>query len=283
MVSKEIQSRIRALELKTKKVLAGALVGDHQTSIKGSGFEFDQIRPYEQGDDVRFIDWRSSAKVNKLLFKQYLEDKNRNITICLDVSSSGHYSSDLLDKQEIMNQIAGALALIAEFAQDRVSLILFSDKVELHVQKGAGPMHIKKIISSIFEFDGNKRLQTNLNAPLEHIIKHDFKEGVIFLVSDFIDQHDYLRNLSIISRKCEVIAIKCNDKFEAGLPKTAIFKVKDIETGEQMYLNTKNVSALDANQRLKTLKKKGIGTLEIATDEDFVVKMVKFFRKRMMY
>lgn len=284
MMLPAIHKKIKLLELKTRKILRGSLLGDHATKLKGSGLEFDQIRPYEQGDDVRFIDWKSSAKANKLLVKQYLEDRNRDVVICVDVSSSALYSSSALSKQDVMNEIASVIAFIAEYAKDRVSLVLFSDTVELVVPKGSGSLHTHRIVNQLFEHAITPYTKSDINAALSHIIAHDFKESIVFIISDFIVQKDFSNAMKLIHKRCEVIAIQCRDVLEyKQFPSVGIVHMKDIETQEYITVNTHGLQNKPLDDFSSFFKKNNIEFLHLSLDEDYITKFIVFLKKRMMY
>lgn len=288
MISSEVRKKIKQIQIKTKRVLNGLLVGDYSTARKGSGFEFDQIRPYEQGDDVRFIDWKGSARSNKLLFKQYLEDRNRNLVICLDVSSSLLFSSVKSSKIEILAQIAAILGVVGESSKDRISLMLFSDKVEKFIDFGVGSVHLQKIINTIFEFKIEKNVSTDINAALQHIIKFNLNNSIIFLVSDFISDKSFEKNLKIVSQRSDLVAVRCLDKVEKKLPNVGILNLVDLEDGSNLtlktdsnYLNKIQKSFID--EQNKILKKARIDILDLDVKADFVPEVVKFFKRRLMY
>src|SRR5665647_3240289 len=146
MISSEILKKIKQIEIYTQRLLTGSLVGDSRSAIKGQGLEFDQLREYQMGDDVRFIDWSSSARMDKLLVKQYIEERNRTVLLAVDVSASTFFSSDQELKNESMAQIASVLALVADYGKDHVGLILFSDEIEEFVPPSAGRMHVRLIM-----------------------------------------------------------------------------------------------------------------------------------------
>src|SRR5579862_8407903 len=143
MLSPEIIKKIRQIEIATRRLLTGSLVGDSRSAVKGEGFEFDQIRDYQMGDDVRAIDWNSSARMDKLLVKQYIQERNRTVILAVDVSASTLFSSDDALKSDIIAQLASVLALVADYGKDTVSLLLFSDEIELFIPAGRGRQHVR--------------------------------------------------------------------------------------------------------------------------------------------
>lgn len=288
MISNEIRKKIRQIQIKTRRALSGALIGDYTTARKGSGFEFDQIRPYEPGDDVRFIDWKGSARSNKLLFKQYLEERNRNIIICADVSSSSMFSSSDQLKMDIIGQIAAVIGVVSEYGKDRTSLVLFSDKIEKFIAPGVGSSHLQQIINSIFNFKLEKNVSTDINVVLERIFKLHLENSVIFLISDFITEKSFEKNLKILSKKSDIIAIRCLDLMEKKFPAVGILNLVDLETGKKLTLKSsdKSISNIQKSfieEQNKILKKGKVDILDLDLKIDFIPILVKFFKKRLMY
>lgn len=287
MLSPEIIKKIRQIEIHTKRLLSGALIGDYNSARKGLGFEFDQIREYQMGDDVRFIDWNSTAKANKLLVKQYIEERNRTVVIAVDVSSSSFFSSVKLAKFDVMAQVAAVLALVADYGKDHASLVLFSDEVELVVPPKTGKKHIHQIMKCLFEHKSEKK-KTNLAAVLKTLATMRSKDAIVFLISDFIDQ-DFECSLQVVAKKYDLVAIRCLDTNEQVFPNVGFLAIDDIETGQRLSLDTRRKSKVGAFLRKRLLdqstlfKKCGIDHLEIAPGKPFFGDIIRFFRRRMMY
>ncbi len=289
MISNEIKKKIHFLQLKTKKMLSGSLVGDYSTAQKGSGFEFDQIRAYEQGDDVRFIDWKSSARSMNLLVKQYLEERNRTILIAFDISSSTLFSSgNAALKYEWMAQIAAVIALIADYGKDKTSLVFFSDKIEDVIELGCGPVHVQRLMHRLFSCEVMNNKKTDLAVVFDYIAQSSKQRAVLFIVSDFIDLHNYERALRMATQRNEIIAIRCLDSTECAMPNVGILAMEDIETGERITIDTGSKywqpwhqTRLRAQEQL--LKKYNIDLLQISPQQDFFPAVVNFFKQRMMY
>lgn len=179
MLSPEIITKIRQIEIHTRRLLSGMMVGDFNSAKKGSGFEFDQIRDYHMGDDVRFIDWKSTARSNKLLVKQYIEERNRTVVIVVDVSSSSLFSSVGAMKYDVMSHVAAVLALVADYGKDHASLVLFSDDVELVIPPRSGRKHIHTIMKHLFSLRVEHK-KTNLGAVLKYLAGLPSKDAVVF-------------------------------------------------------------------------------------------------------
>lgn len=278
MISSKIRLHIKALELRTRKILRGFSSGENYSGLRGSGYEFDQIRPYEQGDDLRFIDWKSSARSNKFLCKQYFDDKNRDVVICVDVSSSIKYSTSVNDKQFVINQIASVLALVCEHARDTVTLILFSDKIDLILFRDSGVNHTARIIETLFSFEIKDNTRTDFKNLFKYLDKNGFKNSFVLLISDFISKDINQKDLNSLSLFNQVVAIQCLDKMERSFEDVGLLNLKDIETGESLFLNTKNIS----NSFYINFKKSGIPHLVLDLDRDFLPPLISFFNKNMV-
>ena len=288
MVSKDIRKRIRQIEIHTKRLLSGSLVGQSSSAVKGSGFEFDQIREYQQGDDVRFIDWKSSARMDKLMLRQYIEERSRCIILAVDVSVSSFFGSSKKTKHQVMCELAGALALAGDHAKDRVSLLLFSDVAELFIPPNTGQKHVRYLLEQLFSYTP-KHKKTSVTAALEHIAKLNVKDAVVFLISDFIGP-SFDKALGIVAKKYDTIAIRCLDKNELTMPRVGFLSLIDDETGVEATIDTRSgTSPINkyCNERLfkqnKIFSTSGVDLLDIKSTQPYVHDMVRFFKKRMLY
>jgi uncharacterized protein (DUF58 family) len=212
MLSKEILKKIAEIEIRTKRIMRSTLMGDSRSAQKGSGFEFNQIREYQMGDDVRFIDWRASARSNKLLVKEYIEERNRTIMILLDVSGSTEFTSSVSTNADIMKQVAAILAFVAGYSKDRVGLILYSDVVECLVPPAMGHTHVHTVLEHIFSHKASSVL-TNGTVALNKLKQMRSRDTAVFLISDCIDEQ-LSKSLNLASRMNEVVVVRCLDHLE---------------------------------------------------------------------
>jgi uncharacterized protein (DUF58 family) len=289
MIHPEALKKIKQLEITTKRLLSGTLIGDDRSAIKGSGLEFDQIREYQLGDDIRFIDWNSSARTNKVLVKQYIEERNRTILLAVDISRSQSYASSDHIKRDVLANIAGAIALVADYGKDNVGLILFSDKIELCIAPGKGKKHTKLILEALFSYEPKQGL-TDINVSLAHAASLKRKDTLLFLISDFIADN-FEQRLGSIIKKYDVVAIRCLDKNEIQFPQVGFLTIEDFETGESLLVDTRKKKSASINQFLesrinnqnKMFKKYGIDSLTLANDKHFMGNLIRFFARRMRY
>lgn len=287
MVSNEVLKHIRQIEIYTKRLLRGSLVGQSSSAVKGSGFEFDQIREYQQGDDVRFIDWKSSARTNKLMVRQYIEERSRSIILAVDVSASGFFGSDVQSKYQVMTELAAVIALAADLAKDRVGLLLFSQEAELFIPPNSGQKHVRNLLEKLFSYQP-KHKKTSVNTALEYVAKFRIKDAVIFLISDFISP-SFEKALGIVAKRYEMIAVRCLDKNELEMPRVGLLTMVDCETGEEITVDArskKTAANRFCRQRLfdqnKLFNKYGVDLFEVKSAQPYIRDMVRFFQKRML-
>lgn len=291
MLSTEIKKKIQLIQIKTKSKLSALMVGSSSSLIKGSGYDFDQIREYVPGDDIRFVDFKSSAKMNKLFVRQYLEERNRTVIIFVDVSTSNFFSSTAILKNEIINEIASIIAMAANYCKDQVGIVLFSNKIIKFIPPHKGNSHINNIMEQLFNFQ-NDRENTDINFVLNDWMKKNKKKCIIFLISDFIDTNVFEKSLGIMSNYSDLIAVKYNDKVETHMPELGLITLQDIETYESVCLDlssktqTKLINSEISNyfiEQEKMFKKYKVAFLNINNNESYVSQIIKFFNKRLMY
>lgn len=288
MISKEIQKKIRQIEIHTNRLLSGSLVGQNSSAVKGSGFEFDQLREYQQGDDVRFIDWKSSSRMRKLMVRQYIEERSRSIVLLVDVSASSFFGSTAKNKHEVLSELAAVLALASSYAHDHVALLLFSDVVELFIPPGNGQKHIHYLLEQLFSFKP-KHTKTSLTVALEHVAGLHIKNGIIFVLSDFIAP-SFKKELCVVAKRYDLVAVRCLDKNEIALPSVGFLHVVDNETGQKAYIDaryaTSSVNHYCASrlyEQNKIFSACGVDLLDIKSTQPYIHDMVRFFKKRMLY
>lgn len=283
MIKENILAFISKIEFKAKKLLSGCLSGDYKSRLRGFGYDFDQLTEYQLGDDIRYIDWKGSAKTNQLLVRKYLDDKNRNVYIVIDISASTFYGSQNELKIEIMQELASLLSFIFLYSKDSVGLILFSEDVELFIKAKSSRAHIINLINQLLSFKP-KNKKTNINNALRFLSKLKIKNSIVFLISDFISNID--KNiLRLVSQKHDLIAFRCLDEREINFPYVGILKFQDIETGENFYLNTKDsyfngkINTWLKNQD-KLLRQAKVDFLNVFSNLNFERDLISFLRNR---
>lgn len=290
MISKKVAQQVKELEIHTRRILSGANIGGSRSRQRGFGFDFDQLRSYQYGDDVRLIDWKSSVRTgDKLLVRQYFEERNREFVICLDVSASTSFGSGDISKQDMMQQVSGALSLAAEYSKDKVGLILFSDHIEKEIPAAKGKQHVHALIETLFSHKPQQR-RTDLNVLFEHIAKRVNKRAIVFVVSDFIAS-DYEKTLKQVVIHKEVIAISCADSQETELSPVGFIWMVDPESGDYVLVDArkkhKKIMQGLLQGRLLSQKKVfhnyKVDFVHIQSKQHFIHDLIMFFQKRLMY
>lgn len=290
MLSADILKKIRHIEIHTRRMLSGSLVGDSRSAVKGSGFEFDQIRDYQLGDDIRFIDWRSTARMQKLLVRQYIEERNRTVIIAVDISGSDIFGSSGDLRRETVAYLASVLSLVADYGKDHTGLLLFAQDVELFIPPSRGRMHVHTIMEKLFQFQARSR-GTNIGAALDKLGQLPIKEAIVFIVSDFIDERSFEKSLRMVGQKYDVVAVRCLDRFERETPSIGFVPVIDSETGAEYTLDMRGKASRQLASflsvryvtQLSQFKRAGVDVLDVELGRPFIGDMVRFFRRRMTY
>lgn len=288
MISPEILKKIQDIKIRTRRVMNGTSVGGYVTKQKGSGFEFDQIRSYEYGDDIRFVDWNSSARAGKLLVRQYLDEKNRTIMICLDISASTFFGSQNHLKSDIMQQVAAVIALVSNSEQDNVGLILFSDIIEAVIPPSRGYQHLNLILETIFSSQPQHK-KTDLNILFLYLVESFKRHAAIFMISDFIAD-DYEKTIKYVVCNREMIAVRCLDSVERDAPNVGYIWGQDPETQATTLLDLSKNGAESLQDFLYNrlqhqadfFRQQGVDLVDLNADENFIQTLVLFFKRRMM-
>jgi len=289
MLSKEVLKKIAEIEIHTRRILSSTLMGDSRSAQKGSGFEFNQIRDYQMGDDVRSIDWKASARSGKILVKEYIEERNRTIMILLDMSASTSFGSNSMTGSDILKQVAAVLSLVAGYSKDRVGLILYTDKIEYVIPPAMGHTHVHTIIKQIFSQQTSSKC-TNGAIAIERLKQMKDKRTAVFLLSDCIDE-TLNPSLKSIASNHEVVVIRCLDKLIKSFPSVGFLPVSDSETAQTCLLDTRSGKRLGFSEYLgerilaqkHLFAKYGIDCLDLKNNETFIDDVIRFFRRRMTY
>ena len=283
MLSHAQQEHIRQIEIITQKLFFGRFGGDHVTRRRGLGAEFYQLREYVCGDDIRFVDWKSSARLGHLLTRECFQDKNRTIIIALDISNSqrcGRHKTKVSAAQDA----AAVLTFAALHAHDRVGLILFSDKIHTHLPPATGYGHASWLIQSIYESYAHGT--TDLAGALASTGSFYRQDAIVFIISDFIAP-DFKNELAWLAQRTDAIAIRCLDEVERSFPTIGCIQICDSEKGQlidvdkyaaQHALTSALSHRLTAQNAI--FSSNGIDCLDIQTNDDICAQLVQFFRKR---
>ena len=288
MDSTELLKKVRKIENKTKGLSQNIFAGEYHSAFKGRGMTFSEVREYQYGDDIRDIDWNVTARHNKPYIKVYEEERELTVMLLVDVSGSKNFGAVGVEKNEMMAEIAATLAFSAIQNNDKVGVIFFTDKVEKFIPPKKGRKHILLVIRELLNFEPDSH-GTNIGNVLEYLTSALKKRCATFLISDFIDDGDYYKAMSIASRKHDLTAIQVYDKREATLPNVGLMKVQDAETGAVKWVNTSAASVRNAYKKWwyerqqtmnNTLMRCNVDVASVATDEDYVKSLMALFGKR---
>ncbi len=285
--TREILKKIRRLELRTRRLVDSMFAGSYHSVFKGRGMNFEEVREYNPGDEIRSIDWNVTARMNAPFVKKFTEERELTVMLVVDVSGSEDFGSVNSSKRELAAEVASILAFSAIQNNDKVGLLLFSDEVELFIHPKKGRMHTLRLIREMLYFQPRRR-GTNLAAALEYLNKVVTRRAVVFLISDFLDE-GYARPLAVAARRHDLVAIPVVDPGEEDLPDVGLVTFEDPETGEQIEINTSSRALRGAYLALEEkrkrgieqeLRKLGIDMIPLRTNEDYLRVLRAFFDRR---
>ena len=288
MLSSELIAQVRKIEIRTRRAVDEIIGGAYHSVFKGRGIEFDEVREYTDEDDVRDIDWNVTARMGTPFIKKYVEERELNVMLLVDVSASGAFGSGDKSKRRYAIETAALLAFSAIRNNDRVGLTMFSDRTELYLPPRSGRKHGLRLVRDLMAFEPERK-ETNIDLVLRETIKTLNKKTVIFLISDLIDENDFHKSLRIINRRHDVIAIRILDPLELEWPAGVNVVLEDAENGGTTFFNARNRSlvkkfsdtATDWHDHSKEICEKArVDMIEMRCGEDIVKPLITFFNKR---
>jgi uncharacterized protein (DUF58 family) len=287
MIAEEILKKVRRIEIISKKSSKELFAGEYHSAFKGRGMEFSEVREYTTGDDIRFIDWNVSSRMGKLFVKQFVEERELTVILAIDLSASLNFFSNSKSKKEIAAEVSALIAFTASLNNDKVGLLIFTDKVERFIPPKKGKTHILRIIREILQFEP-KGKGTSIDNGLVYLNKVIKKKSILFLLSDFIDS-GFSQSLKIAARKHDLIAIKIMDIREKSLPGSGTFILKDPETGEEFFADFSSRSLKQNFMRdfkqnesllLDLFKKSNVDFITLDKEVEYEKPLFDFFLKR---
>jgi len=284
---KEILKKIRRLELRTRRLVNSTFAGQYHSVFKGRGMNFEEVREYAAGDEIRSIDWNVTARMNTPYVKKFTEERELTVMLVVDVSASGTYGSVELSKRELAAEVASILAFSAINNNDKVGLLLFSDDVELFIAPKKGRLHTLRLIREMLYFQPKGR-GTNLAGALDYLNRVISRRAVVFMISDFLAP-DFSKALTVSSRRHDVVAMPVADPGEGSLPDIGIVTLEDAETGRQIDINTSSKAVRRGLADLEEARRKSLERLfrsrrvdivPLSTAEDYLLPLRAFFEQR---
>jgi len=287
MIPKELLSKIRRIEIRTKRLVNELFSGEYHSTFKGQGMEFEEVRQYEPGDDVRLIDWNVTARMGYPFIKKFREERELSVVLLIDASSSGRFGTRERFKNETAAELSAVLAFSAIKNNDKVGLIIFTDRIEKFVPPKKGRAHVLRIIREILFFKP-QGIGTNIAGALEYFNNVIRRKSVVFLISDFLSE-GYNKPLQIANNKNDIVAVRITDPRETTFEDVGLIELEDTETGEIVVIDTASqqfrkefaARALeDVTGLKKDLRKIDLDFINIRTDQSYIDPLVNFFRMR---
>jgi uncharacterized protein (DUF58 family) len=286
-LSDEITKKIRRISITTSRIVQETLAGQYKSAFKGRGMEFDSVREYQPGDEVRSIDWNVTARTGKLQIKKFEEERELSVMLLLDVSLSCRFGSRQQLKSEIAAEICSVLAFSAIYNKDKAGLIIFTDTVEKVIPPKKGTNHVLRLIREALRYYPINS-GTDIGSSIAYLNKVMHNRSVCFIISDFLTK-GYEDSISIAGRKHDIIAVRIVDSREMDMPQAGLVALDDAETGEHIVIDTSDAVfrkqyRLDALKRIKSqndfFKSKGIDHIDVYTDTPYINSVINFFKIR---
>ncbi len=287
MIPKEILKKIQQIEIHTRRLVNEAFVGEYHSVFKGRGMEFDEVREYQPGDEIRTIDWNVTARMGRPFIKRYVEERELTVMLLVDMSASGNFGSIRHLKNEVAAEICAILAFSAIKNNDKVGLIMFTDRVEKFIPPKKGTKHVLRVIRELL-YSKPTGKGTTISFALEYLNRICHRKAICFVVSDFID-HNYEHALRIANKKHDIIAVTVVDPRECELPNVGLIELKDAETNEILLVDTASdrvrkefhiFNNQQRQERSRLFRSMGVDEITVNTGRHYVEPIIRFFRMR---
>ena len=287
MISEELAKKIRILQITTRKVVNDVLAGEYGSVFRGRGMEFDEVREYMPGDEIRTIDWNVTARTGTPFVKRFVEERELTVMFVVDLSASGEFGSVSKLKNEVAAEFCSLLAFSAVKNNDKVGLIVFTDQIEMYIPPKKGTQHVLRVIRELLNFKP-RQASTDIEGALDFLGKVTKKRSVVFLVSDF-QAEGFEKPMRVIGKRHDLVAVTVVDPREVRLPDVGLVELEDAETGDIILVDTGSAAIRKRYERLgreqsdrfrELFSSMGVDQIEVMTDRDYVPNLVRFFRTR---
>jgi uncharacterized protein (DUF58 family) len=287
MIPKELINKIRQIQIYTSRAVNASFAGQYESVFKGRGMQFDEVREYMPGDDIRTIDWNVTARTGRPYIKRFVEEREMTVFFAVDLSASGDFGTVNKAKNELAAEFCAVLAFAAAKNNDKVGLLIFTDQIELYIPPKKGTSHMLRLIRELLYFKMPKR-KTNIGMALEYLGRVVRKRATVFVVSDFIET-GYKKSLSLLNKRHDVIAVSVRDRAEIALPGVGLIEFADAETGEMILVDTSsrgfrnqysNTCARRFDELKSMLRTINVDCISISTDKSYIQDLVSFFHMR---
>ena len=287
METNELLKKVRKIEIKTRGLSKQIFAGEYHSAFKGKGMTFSEVREYQYGDDIRSIDWNVTARFNHPYVKVFEEERELTVILLVDVSASKIFGTQSQLKKDLITELSAVLSFSAIQNNDKIGVILFSDKIEKFIPPKKGKTHILRIIRELINFTPEDK-KTNIAEGLRYLTNVIKKRSIVFLISDFLDEN-FEDALKIANRRHDLVALKVSDKREGELPSIGLLKVKDAETEKEIWVDTSDKKVRNEYQKWwknseqkldEIFMKSGIDNAKLKTGEDYVRPLINLFKRR---
>jgi len=299
MISRDLFKKIRRIQITTSRLVTDVFAGQYHSVFKGRGMEFDEVREYQIGDDIRTIDWNVTARTGKVHVKKYIEERELTVMLLIDASLSCRFASVRQLKSKLAAEIAAVLAFSAIRNNDKVGLIIFTDKIEKFIPPRKGTQNVLRVIREVLHFEPSSK-KTDISVALEYLSKVTTRKSVSFLISDFFEssstsvfssqiEPSFKKAMAIANKRHDLIAVTLNDPRENALPKAGLLHLEDAENGSMFLVDTSNKklreefqkkAAERIVQRNRLFYSTGVDHIDVSTDKPYADEIVKFFIRR---
>ena len=287
MIPEELIKRIRQIQIYSLRAVNASFAGQYESVFKGRGMQFDEVREYMPGDDIRSIDWNVTARTGKPFIKRFVEEREMTVLFAVDLSASGEFGTVSKMKNELAAEFCAVLAFAAARNNDKVCLLIFTDQIELYIPPKKGSRHILRLIRELLNFKMAKR-RTDIPLALDYVAKVMRKRATVFVVSDFIET-DFKKPLSLLNKRHDVIAVPVRDRVEIAMPSVGLIEIQDAETGEIMLVDTSSrrfrnrygdQSSRRFNELTSMFRASNVDFIPITTDRPYMNDLIQFFHVR---
>jgi len=287
MIPKELIKKIRQIQIHTSRMVDASFAGQYESVFKGRGMQFDEVREYTPGDDIRTIDWNVTARTGKAYIKRFIEEREMTVIFAVDLSASGDFGTVTKTKNELAAEFCAVLAFAAAKNNDKVGLLIFTDRAELFIPPKKGSSHILRLIRELLYFKMPKR-KTDIPLAMDYLGRVVRKKATVFLVSDFLET-DFKKSVSLLNKRHDVVAVSVRDRAEIEMPAVGLIEFVDAETGQTMLIDTaggrfrkqygeKSLRRFDELREM--LRSISVDCISISTDKPYIQDLVRFFRMR---
>ena len=287
MIPEDLRKRIREIQIHSSRAVNASFAGQYESVFKGRGMQFDEVREYMPGDDIRTIDWNVTARTGKPHIKRFIEEREMTVLFAVDLSASGEFGTVSKLKNELAAEFCAVLAFAAARNNDKVGLLIFTDRIELFIPPKKGSRHILRLIRELLSFQMPRR-RTDIPLAIDYVARVARKRATVFLVSDFIET-DFKKPLSLLNKRHDVIAVPVRDRVEIAMPALGVIEVQDAETGQIMLVDTSSRafrsqygghSARRFDELKNLMRSVNVDLIPITTDKPYINDLIQFFHMR---